>query len=107
MAVAAVSGDDVIVVAHQRAGAHRHRFLPNIKVKEAAHLGAIVLFERLLLETPDAQHAAQQIQLLLFGKLGIDGRGGEVFGFNGGIHKSRWEERLSDVLACRELCNSQ
>ena len=42
VAVAAIGGDHVIIVAQAAKGPDRDRFLPDVEVEEAAHLALIV-----------------------------------------------------------------
>ena len=88
MRVAPVGGDDVVVIAHQRTGADGNGFLPDIEVHEAAHLALLVVTERALLESPDAQHLPQKPGFLVLGQFRVDGRGGGVFCFYGDIHSA-------------------
>src|SRR4051794_6305585 len=54
--VIAVSGDDVIVIAHSGNGADDDRFLPDVKMTETTNLLRLILLARAFLETPDEQH---------------------------------------------------
>ena len=87
VAVVAVGGDDVVVVAHERAGADGDGFLADVEVEEAAHFAAVVLLERLLLEAAHAEHFAQETDFVLGGEAFVDGGESVVGGLNG-AHKS-------------------
>ena len=87
VAVVAVSGDDVIVRAQQRAGPDRHALLADVEVQEAAHLPLLVVLHCRLLEAADAQHVAQEADLVFRRKRGVDGRGKEIRGFDSCAHK--------------------
>ncbi len=73
MAVVAVGGDDVIVLAHERAGADGDGFLADVEVEEAADLAGIIDREAALLEAADAHHLAVELDLLLGAKRGVGG----------------------------------
>ena len=76
MAVVAVGGDGVVVLAHQREGADGDRFLSDVKMEKTAHFPLLVKLEGGLLEASDAEHIGEEAELLLLGQVGVDrGRG--------------------------------
>ena len=86
VAVVAVGGDDVVIVAHERAGADGDGFLADVEVEKAAHFSAVVLLQRLLLKAPHPQHLPQQPDFV-FGGEGFVDRGERVIGgFDGSAH---------------------
>ena len=93
VAVIAVRRDDVVVRAHQGAGADGDRLLADVKVEEAADLLRLIGAEAALFETPDAHHLAMQLDLVLARQLRVDrsrgviraaGGGGRAFGLGSG-----------------------
>ena len=58
VAVAAVAGDDVVVVGEHGHDAGRYRFLSAVEVQEAGHASFEERLVGVLLEGPDAHHAA-------------------------------------------------
>ena len=101
MTVIAVGGDDVIVFTEQRNSAHSHRFLADVEVEETAHFTALIMLERELLESADADHLPVESNLVSMGQFLIDGSVG-VFGRGGGQggHKMRAEDR-QNVRRCK------
>ena len=65
MSMIAISGDDMIVVPQKRNRSHRDRFLADIKMEKSAHLALVVELQGGLLETPDADHLAQEARFSL------------------------------------------
>ena len=61
LAVLAVGGDQVVVVAHHGDGADDRRLLADREMQEAADLGLHVHLLRALLEVPDQQHLLEQL----------------------------------------------
>src|ERR1044072_2295096 len=62
MAVAAMSAGNVIGLAQCFAHTHSDRFLADVKMGEARHLGAEIELVDLLLEKPDFNHLAIKMQ---------------------------------------------
>ena len=54
----------MIVVSHQRNGAHSNRFLSDVEVKETAHNALIVKLQRDLLKAADAKHLAEEANFI-------------------------------------------
>jgi hypothetical protein len=73
VAVVAVGGDDVIVLAHDGHAANGDGFLADIEVEEAADLALLVASEAALLEAADAHHVAVEGDQLVVAELGVDG----------------------------------
>ena len=73
MAVVAVGGDDVVVLAHDRHDAHGNRLLTNIEVEETADLALLVAAEAALLEAANAHHVSVKCDQLVLSELGVDG----------------------------------
>ncbi len=94
VAVVAVGGDDVVVLAHQRAAADGHRLLADVEMQEAADLLGLVGAQAALLEPADAHHHAVQGDLLLGRQRRVDGRGREArlagAGLGFGFRRWRW-----------------
>jgi len=62
--VIAISGDDVIVVAHGRDRAGDHRFLADVKMAEPADLLRLILLTGAFFEAPDQQHQREHLDLV-------------------------------------------
>src|SRR4051812_33321907 len=78
MAVVAVSGDDMVIDAEQRAGADGHALLPDIEMEKAANLATVIGFISRLLEAANLEHLFQKPNLVLGGEGLVDGSGGKV-----------------------------
>ena len=63
MPVVAVSGDEVIMLPHDRDGSHGGSFLAYVKVQEAAHLAFLVGLQGSLLELADADQVGEALDL--------------------------------------------
>jgi hypothetical protein len=61
VAVVAVGGDDVVVLAHEGAAAHGHRFLADVEVQEPTDLLGLIGAQRTFLEAADAHHRAEEL----------------------------------------------
>ena len=53
MGMIAISGNDVVVVAHSRDGACHDGFLANVKMTKAANFLRLILLTGAFFETPD------------------------------------------------------
>jgi hypothetical protein len=73
VAVVAVGGDDVVVLAHDGHAADGDGFLPDVEVEEAADLALLVAAQAALLEAADAHHVAVERDQLVMAELGVDG----------------------------------
>src|SRR5689334_16622981 len=69
-----VGSDHVIVLAHEGAAPDRDGFLADVKMEESANLLGLVGTETAFLETPDPQHLAEELKLVVAGELRVDGR---------------------------------
>ena len=76
----AVGGDDMIVVPQERYRPHCHRLLADIKMQKTAHFALVVKLQGGLLETADADHLAQEADLLLETYVRVDRRLRMVYG---------------------------
>src|SRR4030095_7921324 len=106
VSVVAISGDDVIVVAHEGAGPDRDRFLTDVEVEKSANFAPVVLPQRFDFEAANSEHVAQHVDLVVLAEFLID-RGLAVvldrFRFNGGCHK--WE--LGGKIFAQDLAVQQ
>ncbi len=74
MGVAAVGGDIVVVVTAERKRADGDGFLSDIKVEESTDFaGAGVGLQSRLLKTADADHGAEELDLVISAQALIDG----------------------------------
>src|SRR5205823_14812995 len=64
MAMIAICGDDVIVIADGRDRADNDSFLPNVKMTEAANFLRLILLARAFLETADQQHHREHLDFV-------------------------------------------
>ena len=87
MAVIAIRGDHVVVVAHQGTSANRHGFLADIEVEKSPHLPAVILLEGLLFEATHAEHLAKETDLRLRAEVFVDRIEGVIGGLCGGFHR--------------------
>ena len=78
VAVVAVGRDDLVLAGHQGGGADCDRLLTDVEVEEATHHALIVVFQGLLLEAADAEHLAEEADLLGRLKPCVDGVLGEI-----------------------------
>jgi hypothetical protein len=78
VAVVTIAGDDLVAFLQRHLHADDDRFLADVEVTEAADEAHAVELAGLLLETPDQQHFAVGIQILVLGKFD-DGAAVEVF----------------------------
>ena len=62
--VIAISGDEVIVIARAGKRADNDRFLPDVKMTEAADLLRLILLTRPFLKTPDQQHQREHLDFV-------------------------------------------
>src|SRR5205807_9843215 len=71
--VIAISGNDVIILAHGRDRAGDDCFLTDVKMTKAADLLRLILLARAFLKTPDQQHQREHLDLVaLLGPLHRD-----------------------------------
>ena len=61
MRVFTIAGQNVVIPANSRNGAHGNRFLPDVEMAEATNLSHAVRLGRLLFEAPDQQHLVIEI----------------------------------------------
>src|SRR5207244_6189202 len=64
MRVIAISGDDVIVVAHGRDRAGHNRFLANVKMTKPSDFLRLILLAGAFLKTPDQQHQREHLDFV-------------------------------------------
>ena len=76
----AVGADDVVIVLQRGERAHRHGFLSDVQMAEAADLAEGVRLGGFFLEAPNEQHLPQHLQM----QLGLGRDGGSVLGGSGG-----------------------
>src|SRR4029078_10348723 len=67
VAMLAIGRDDGVGRRERAQDAGRDRLLANIEMEETANLLRAVELDALLLETPDAEHRAQQLEPMLAG----------------------------------------
>jgi hypothetical protein len=80
VAVVAVGGDDVVVLAHERAAADGDGLLADVEVEKATDLLRLIGAQRTLLEAADAHHGAEEPDALHLGQLLVDRCGGRGVG---------------------------
>src|SRR5438477_8719725 len=62
--VIAISGDDIIMVAHRGNRAGYNGFLPNVKMTKPSDLLRLVLLAGALFKTPDQQHQREHLDFV-------------------------------------------
>ena len=97
VAVVTVSGDEMVVCATEGNGPYGDSFLADVEVEEAGHFAAVVVFQRCLFESPDANHLGVELDLTLGCERLVDRRTGEIkLAVSGAGHDGdeKWERRL-------------
>ncbi len=79
MCVAAVGCDDVIIFSTERNSASGYGFLTDVEVEETTHFSLRIWFLRALLKSTHPGEGAVDIDLILRGKLLVDGVSGVVW----------------------------
>src|SRR2546423_12264342 len=64
MGMIAVSGNNIVVVAHGSDRAGHHRFLPTVEVTETPNLLRLILLAGAFLKPPDQQHQRQHLDFV-------------------------------------------
>ena len=85
VAVVAISRDDMVVGAHQRAGANSHAFLADVKMEKSTHFAALVGFKGGLLESAHAHHIFEETNFFRSIQRRVNRRRG-VFTVGNGFH---------------------
>jgi hypothetical protein len=64
MGMIAISGNDIVVVAHSRDGTCHDGFLANVKMTKAAYFLRLILLTGAFLEAPDQQHKREHLDFV-------------------------------------------
>src|SRR5260370_5526094 len=109
MRVIAISGDDVIVVAHGRDRAGYDRFLANVKMTKPSDFLRLILLAGAFLKPPDQQHQREHLDFvaLLYrlhgGHPAAAGRNLETAARDRSVLRPRFMQRIKNKVKTRSL----